>query len=117
MEQKVLEFVKEKSRELIQAQTCCAEGRAMAKAWLEAVGTEKEAAETQRYIDELKADIMPIDQLIGFAGSEAGMKYFGEDTAKNIVAHAEEIKAKGAKYCDCPACAAVEVILKKLEVL
>ena len=27
--------------------------------------------------------------------------------------HAKEIKAGGAKYCDCPACAAAEAILAK----
>ena len=117
MEKETLAFVKEKARELIQSPTCCAEGKAVAAEWLDAVGTENEAAKTERLAEELKADIMPIEQLIGFAGSEAGMQYFGADTAKNIVAHAEEIKAAGARYCDCPACAAREAILKKLGML
>ena len=117
MEKEKLEIVKGKTQELLQSQTCCAEGKAAAKAWLEAIGTEQEAAETERYLNELKADIMPIDQLIGFAGSEAGIQYFGEAAAKGIVSHAEEIKANGARYCDCPACAAAEAILKKLEIL
>ena len=43
---------------------------------------------------------------------------FGEEKAKDVAAHAKEIKAAGAKYCDCPACAAVEAILdKKDEIL
>ena len=88
MEKEKLEFVKGKTQELLQSQTCCAEGKAAAKAWLEAIGTEQEAAETERYLNELKADIMPIDQLIGFAGSEAGIQYFGEAAAKGIVSHA-----------------------------
>ena len=117
MEKEKLEFVKGKTQELLQSQTCCAEGKAAAQAWLEAIGTEQEAAETERYLNELKADIMPIDQLIGFAGSEAGIQYFGEAAAKGIVSHAEEIKANGARSCDCPACAAAEAILKKLEIL
>ena len=117
MEKEKLEFVKGKTQELLQSQTCCAEGKAAANAWLEANGTEQEAAETERYLNELKADIMPIDQLIGFAGSEAGIQYFGEAAAKGIVSHAVEIKANGARYCDCPACAAAEAILKKLEIL
>lgn len=69
----------------------------------------------QKYIDELEADIMPIDNLISFAGSEAGAALFGADTAANIAVHAKEIKAAGAKFCDCPACAAVEAILEKKE--
>ena len=92
-------------------------GKSGGQSLLEAIGTEQEAAETERYLNELKADIMPIDQLIGFAGSEAGIQYFGEAAAKGIVSHAEEIKANGARYCDCPACAAAEAILKKLEIL
>ena len=60
---------------------------------------------------ELEADIMPIDGLISFAGSDMGAKVFGADGAKNILAHAKERKAAGAKYCDCPACAACEALL------
>ena len=57
--------------------------------------------------------IMPIDGLIAFAGSEMGAQVFGAEKAKGVLAHAEEIKAAGAKYCDCPACAACEAILEK----
>lgn len=58
---------------------------------------------------------MPIDSLIGFAESDAGAHVFGADHAPAVAAHAKEIKAAGAKYCDCPACAAVEAILNKKE--
>lgn len=61
---------------------------------------------------------MPIDNLIAFAGSEAGAGYFGAELSKNITAHAEEIKLAGAEYCDCPACAAVaEILARKKELL
>ena len=113
MEKQVLDFVVEKTRELIDAPTCSSETKDSANAWLAAVGSANEAEETKKYIAELEADIMPIDQLIGFSESEAGMTYFGADAAKGIAAHAKEIKAAGAKYCDCPACAAVEAILAK----
>lgn len=56
---------------------------------------------------------MPIDGLISFAGSDMGAQVFGADDAKRSWAHAEEIKASGAKYCDCPACAACEALLNK----
>lgn len=113
MDKQVLDYVVEKTKALISAPTCSGETKAAAQAWLDAVGTDKEAGETARYIAELEADIMPIDGLIGFAESEAGAQVFGADTAKNVAAHAKEIKAAGAKYCDCPACAAVEAILAK----
>ena len=38
---------------------------------------------------------------------------FGPEKTKEVAAHAKEIKAAGAKYCDCPACAAVEAILAR----
>lgn len=118
MTQETLDFVKEKTVALIAAHSCSAEAKAAAEKWLAAVGTAKEAEVTKAYIAELEADIMPIDGLIGFAGSEAGIGVFGAELAKNILAHAKEIKAAGAEYCDCPACAACKAILdKKAELL
>lgn len=113
MDKKVLDYVVEKTHELMDAFSCSAETKAAAQSWLDAVGTEQEAEETKKYIAELEADIMPIDSLIGFAESDGGMQYFGADAAKNVAAHAKEIKAAGANYCDCPACAAVAAILEK----
>lgn len=115
MNQNVRDYVTEKVNELINAPTCSAETKEAAQSWLAAVGTDKEAEETKRFIAELEEDIMPIDMLIAFAGSETGAKVFGEEKAKEVAAHGEEIKAAGAKYCDCPACAAVEAILAKKE--
>ena len=117
MNKEVLDYVVEKTHELIDAPTCSSEAREAAKAWLDALGTDAEAAETKKYIDELEADIMPIDTLISFAESEGGSQCFGADAAKNIAAQAKEIKAAGAKYCDCPACVAVAAILEKKESL
>lgn len=113
MDKNVLDFVVEQTQVLINAHTCSSETRAAAQAWLGAVGTDAEAEETKKYIAELEADIMPIDTLIGFAESDAGAGVFGADKAKDVAAHAREIKAAGARFCDCPACAAVEAILEK----
>ena len=117
MNKEVLDYVVEKTHELIDAPTCSSEAREAAKAWLDALGTDAEAAETKKYIDELEADIMPIDTLISFAESAAGSQCIGAEAAKNLAAHAKEIKAAGAKYCDCPACVAVAAILEKKESL
>ena len=113
MENEIRQFVTEKTRDLINAPSCSAEAKAAAQAWLDAAGTEKEAEETRRFVKELEADIMPIDQLIRFADSEKGRKCFGADRAAGIAAHAKEIQAAGAKYCDCPACATAEAILSQ----
>ncbi len=116
MENKVICEIVEKTKQLINAPTCSSETKQAAQRWLDAVGTDKEKAETQKYIEELEADIMPIDNLIAFAQSKEGAEYFGADTAAGIAAHAQEIKAAGAKYCDCPACTIVaEILAKKTE--
>lgn len=113
MKQETLNFVKEQTAALIAAPSCSAEAKAAAEKWLAAVGTAEEAEATKAYVAEMEADIMPIDGLIAFAGSDAGVGVFGAELAKNILAHAEEIKAAGAEYCDCPACAACKAILEK----
>lgn len=114
MKKEVLDFVVEKTRELMAAPTCSAEAKAAAETWLEAVGTEREAEITKEYLTELEEDIVTVDGLAAFAESEMGAKVFGAD-APDVAAHAREIKAAGAKYCDCPACVAVEAILDKKE--
>ena len=106
MEKILLEELTAKTRALMEAPTCSAEAKAAAQRWLDAVGTDAES-----YIAELEEDIMPIGKLIGFADSEAGKAYFGAEKAAGIAAHAREIQAAGAKYCDCPACAIAEEIL------
>jgi len=117
MNKEVQNYIVEKTHKLINSPSCCSEAKAAAQSWLDAIGTEREAAETKNYIAELEADIMPIDSLIGFAESAAGAKIFGAEAAKNMSAHAKEIKSAGAKYCDCPACAAAEEILQKKEAM
>ena len=117
MNAEVKDFVTQKVNELIAASSCCPESKETAQNWLDALGTDKETEATRNLIAELEEDIMPIDQLIAFSGSEAGAQLFGEELAKNIHAHGQELKASGAKYCDCAACAACEAILEKKEEL
>lgn len=58
---------------------------------------------------------MPIDQLIAFVNSDTGKDHFGKELAGNIVTHSTEMKAKGDKYCDCPACLICGKILARKE--
>ncbi len=117
MNQNVKDFVTEKVNELLKASSCCAEAKEAAQNWLDAVGTEKEAEQTKNLIAELEEDIMPVDGLIAFAESDMGAQVFGAETAKNVAAHGRDLKASGAKYCDCAACAACEAILEKKDEL
>lgn len=117
MTKETLDFVTTKTKELMAAPSCSKEAKDAAQAWLNAVGTANEAAETKKYIAELEADITTIARLIAFAGSEAGKSVFGADVAPKVVEQAKEAKANGAVYCFCPACKAVEAILSKKDEL
>lgn len=117
MNKQVLDFAVEQTNALLAAFSCSKEAKDAARAWLDAIGTDEEHAATERYIAELEGDIVPIDMLIGLAESETGAKIFGAEKAKEVAAHAKEIKAAGAKNCDCPACAAAEAIVAKKEEL
>ena len=111
------DFLVEKAHELLNAASCCPELKEAAKAFLDAAGKDNEDLEAKKLIAEAEEDIITIDGLIAFAGSEAGASVFGAEKAKEVKKHGEEIKAAGAKYCDCPACTACEAILAKREEL
>ena len=107
--------VKAKIQEMMAAPSCCAELKAAGQAWLDAAGTEKEAEATAQLLAEIEEDVMPIDGLIAFAGSEMGEKVFGKERAAGVLAHAQEIKAQGGLYCDCPACSAALAVKEMLQ--
>ena len=109
--------IRELTEDLLNAPSACKEIKAAAQTYLDSMGTEKQETAAKAYIAELEADIMPIDGLIAFAGSDTGAKVFGKEGAKNILIHAKERKDAGEKYCDCPACAACEALLKRKEEL
>lgn len=66
---------------------------------------------------ELEADVLSIDDVLAFFESDAGEKTFGAEQAAAYAAHAREVKAKGGKWCDCPACAPGREILDRKEEL
>ncbi len=103
--------------ELINAPSCCAELRELAEKWLADEGTEREAGTTEKLITELKEDVLPIDEVIAFFASPQAAEIFEAEQLKAYQKHMAEIKAEGAKYCDCPACAAGYKILEKLGAL
>lgn len=113
MEKELMDYVKEKTADLLAAPMCCKELRAAAEAWLAALGTDEEAASTKAYVAELEADIMPVNGLIAFTESDAGRALFGEERAAAMAAHGHALKDAGRLYCDCPACTAAAAILEK----
>ena len=53
MEKQILNEVIEETKKLIAAPSCSQEAKDAANAWLDAVGTDNEEAETKKYIAEL----------------------------------------------------------------
>lgn len=117
MNKTLLAYVEENTQKLLQAPSACPEIKEAAKSWLAAVGTADENAATVKYFADLESAIMPIDGLIAFYHSESAKNIFGAEGVKGLQAHAQELKAIGAKYCDCPACAACKAILDKKDEL
>ena len=96
---------------LVNAPSCCPELKAVAQTWLVAVGTDQEASVTAALLQEAREDLCTIEHTIGFFDSPAAEKIFGAEKAKSMAAHAREIQSRGAKWCDCPACAACVKLL------
>ena len=117
MENNAKNDVIEKVNELIEAPSCCPEAKAAAQSWLDSIGTDEEAAKAKALIAELEQDIMPVEELLAFSGSDEAAKVFGAEMAAQVHAHAKELKDAGASYCDCPACAAVAQILEKKDAI
>ena len=98
MTEETRKFVEEKTKEILNAGSCCTELKA--------------------YLQELSEDVQPIEALISFASSEKGAEVFGAEQAKSMVEAGKVSKANGGKYCICPACSAGGAILdKKSEIL
>ena len=93
-------------RELVAAPSCCAELKVAGNNYLSSLGTSVERAAAAALIAEAKEDICTVDQVLEFFISPAAEAHFGKEKAQAIAAHARELKARGVKYCDCPACAA-----------
>ena len=102
------------AKEMISAPSCCAPLKPKAQAWIDNPDDKTVAKE---FIAELEGDITPIDGLVEFANSSAAVKYFGEEGAKKFAAHANELKAGGAKFCDCAACTPGRKILDNKELI
>ena len=66
--------IRELTADLLAAPSACKEVKEAAQNYLDAAGKEGEAAAAKAYVAELEADIMPIDGLISFAGSDMGAK-------------------------------------------
>ena len=89
-----------------------------AQSWLDAEGTEKQAELTKQLVSVAEQNIALIDEVIDYARSERAIQSLGEEGAAKLLQHAKDIKAEGAKFCDCQACVAAKNIIDlKAEIL
>lgn len=111
MNAKYADFLKKKAAELIAVPHCYADLKEKGKKWLESLDTPEEKEAAKKFVEELKADVLTIDNLIEFSQSDMAKQKFGEESCKKMHDNAVEAKAKGEKYCVCPACKAGGEIL------
>lgn len=83
-----------------------------AEAFLSAVDTAREKSAYAALIEEIKGDVLTIDQLIGFTDSPEGAAVFGEKKASGLTIAARKAKEQGETACICPACQAGKAILE-----
>ena len=105
------------AKKMIAAPSCNPDLKATGQAWLYEIGKDGEGVAAENLIAEVKEGITPIDKLVEFAHSPHAAEFFGEDGAKNFATHADELKASGAKYCDCGACVPALKILENKELI
>lgn len=65
-------------------------------------------------IKQLKEGINSVGDLLETFSSKEAKDKFGEDVVATMKAHAEALKEKGEKFCDCEACVKAREILKDL---
>ena len=85
-----------------------------AQKWLDTMEDgEANQTATKEYVKQLEEGLMPVDGCIAFISSPEADKVFG-DKKGEMLAHAQELKASGAKFCDCDACKlAAEILAEK----
>ena len=115
MEKELFDYTNAKVDEMLAAPSASEATKKAAQAWKDAVavdGADVEAA-TETLLDAISEHQTTIDGLIGFVSSPAGKQVFGEEVAAQMLAHAQERKAAGAKFCDCAACRPCHELLHK----
>ena len=111
MTQENRNFVTEKLKAVIAAPSCCPELKEIAIEWIQASGSDHEAAATRSLLHELDEDVCTIDDTLAFFTSPAAAAMFGEEKAAAMAEQARAHKAAGGTHCFCPACSNGKAIL------
>ena len=104
-------------KKLAEAPSVYAGLKLKAELFLRAAVTAEEHASFHQLVEELKGDVLTIDQVIGFMDSPEGVKIFGEKKAQELAAAAKKAKEQGEDTCICPACQAGKAILANQAVI
>ena len=114
MDKETLAYTASKVDEILAAPSASGDTKSFAQAWKSAVanGDDVDKA-TDAFLDAISEHQTTIDDLIGFVGSDTGKQVFGEEGAAKMLAHSEERKKAGAKFCDCAACRPCHELLHK----
>ena len=104
-------YVIEQVRRLAEAPMTYEDLREKANGFLDAADTDAEKPAFHALIDEIKSDVLTIDQLISFTETPEGISVFGEKKASGLNRLAKDAKEKGEDTCLCPACQACKDIL------
>ena len=102
--------VKELVQALLDAPSSNPTVKEFAQSWINAEGKPEQEELTKQLVSVAEQNIALIDETIRFAGSKLAVQILGEEGAANLLQHAKDIKAKGAKFCDCPGC----IVAKKI---
>ena len=93
-------------KEILKAESACKELKEVAQNYLDAAGTANEHDAAEKLVAECEADVMKCKDVVAFMKTDAAKAHLGEEVAAGILAHEEELLAKGIEYCDCPGCTA-----------
>lgn len=85
--------------------------------YFDALGTPREKSVAEDLIAELKADVVPVEQLLIFAHSNRAIERFGAAGAKKFADNADALQRRGDKYCNCLACTLGLEILQHKDLL
>ena len=115
MEKELFDFVAKRAGILAAADTSKQDTKDAAAAWEDAVAADSDAAveaATTKLLDFLEGRPTTIDGVIAFAQGPA-KEIMGEETAAKMLEAQLARKEAGAKYCNCPSCAAASELLAK----
>ncbi|NLH91773.1 MAG: 3-hydroxyisobutyrate dehydrogenase [Atopobium sp.] len=114
MNKELLDYTATKVNEMLDAPSASADTKKAAQAWKAAIAADADSdAATNTLLDAISKHQTTIDDLIGFVGSDAAKKIFGEEKAAKMLAHAQARKKAGARFCDCAACKPCHELLHK----